>query len=420
MSLVREREKDRNGDSKKLCKLYRIASLTILLSLALLMPFLTEEVYAQPVATPVSVTISITTTGLAPNRFFSIVLGDTLVQVVNPLYASSSSTQAMFTTGDTFTGTVSGTLSGSINGKFNTIWVDVTATSMRGLSSGHASYADASGTIDFLMALDVEAELSGGSITGANLKGYGFTKSSTGAYSDKLLFLRLEGRLTGANAYQLTGEGWLFSGYDDVSFSVSGSRAANPGENRNFGLSAGDVVVQYAYPDITLDANAAAYFVTLQKLTGTATGALSGSFTIDSNAIIIASGTYAGRGYSVARFSFSSPDGTMDGFLLLDNTNYGEHKGYVVAHSGTGAFYNRYFIGSFDGTFYNPPNYYDYEGSGTLKACQVPPPPPPPKPPPRPVGGAFIPSNKLAILAPYMALIGLAFMATVAVKRRKR
>jgi hypothetical protein len=210
-----------------------------------------------------------------------------------------------------------------------------------------------------------------------------------------LLFLRLEGRLTGANAYQLTGEGWLFSGCEDVSFSVSGSRAANPGENRNFGLSTGDVVVQYAYPDITLDANAAAYFVTLQKLTGTATGALSGSFTIDSNAIIIASGTYAGRGYSVARFSFSSSDGTMDGFLLLDNTNYGEHKGYVVAHSGTGAFYNRYFIGSFDGTFYNPPNYYDYKGSGTLKACQVPPPPPPPKPPPRPVGGAFIPSNKL-------------------------
>jgi hypothetical protein len=103
----------------------------------------------------------------------------------------------------------------------------------------------------------------------------------------------------------------------------------------------------------------------------------------------------------------------MDGFLLLDNTNYGQHKGYVVAHSGTGAFYNRYFIGSFDGTFYNPPNYYDYKGSGTLKACQVP-------PPPRPVGGILTPANKLSILSPYLALIGLAAVVAVAVKKRRR
>ena len=410
----REGRKRPYGNSEKPCKLYRIASLTILLFLALLMPLLTAEVYAQPTATPVSVTISITTTG-APNRFFSIVSGDTLVQVANPLYTSSSA-GAMFTTGDTITGTVSGTLSGSISGIFNTIWVDITATSMRGLSSGHASYTDASGGMDFLMVLDVQAELSGGSITKASLKGYGFTKSSTGAYLGKLLFLRLEGGLTGANTYQLVGEGWLFSGCEDVSFSVSGSRAGSPGENRGFSLKLNDKVVQYAYTDITIDAdNTGAYLVTRQKLTGTASGALSGSFTIDSNAIIIASGTYAGRGYSVARFSFSSPDGTMDGFLLLDNTNYGQHKGYVVAHSGTGTFYNRYFIGSFDGTFYTPPNYYDYKGSGSLKACQVPPPRVTP-----PVGGILTPANKLSILSPYLALIGLAAVVAVAVKKRRR
>ncbi|MBS7645010.1 hypothetical protein KEJ44_03085 [Candidatus Bathyarchaeota archaeon] len=374
--------------------------------------------YAQPAATPVTVTISITTTG-APNRFFAISGGDTLVQVAHPLYLASSSTQAMFTTGDDFTGSATGTLSGSINGRFNTIWVDITTTSMRGLSSGHASYTDASGTMEFLMAFDVEATLSGGNIAAASLKGYGFSKASTGIYNGKLLFLTLEGSLTEANTYQLNGEGYLFSGCEDISFSVSASRGQNPGENRGFLLQNGDKVVQYEYTDITIDAaNTNVYLVTLQKLVGTASGGLAGSFTLDSNAIIISSGTYAGRGYSVARFSFTSPDGTLDGFLLLDNINYGQHKGYMAAHSGTGVFHNKYFIGSFDGTFYNPPNYYDYKGSGTLKGCRVPPPPPPPKVMP-PVGGEVYSSDKLAILAPYIALIGLASVVAVAVKRRK-
>jgi hypothetical protein len=50
-------------------------------------------------------------------------------------------------------------------------------------------------------------------------------------------------------------------------------------------------------------------------------------------------------------------------------------------------------------------------------------PPQPPKPPPRvtpPVGGILTPVNKFVILAPYLALIGLAAIATIAVKKRKR
>jgi hypothetical protein len=46
--------------------------------------------------------------------------------------------------------------------------------------------------------------------------------------------------------------------------------------------------------------------------------------------------------------------------------------------------------------------------------------PPPPRAPSYPVGGAFMPVNKLAILSPYMALIGLASIAAVLVKKRKR
>jgi hypothetical protein len=45
--------------------------------------------------------------------------------------------------------------------------------------------------------------------------------------------------------------------------------------------------------------------------------------------------------------------------------------------------------------------------------------PPLPKPPPYPVGGILTPVNKLVILAPYLALIGLAAVAAVAVKKRK-
>ena len=47
---------------------------------------------------------------------------------------------------------------------------------------------------------------------------------------------------------------------------------------------------------------------------------------------------------------------------------------------------------------------------------------PPPTPTPRPVGGTVLPANKVAILAPYLALVGLVGAVTVAfaVKRRRK
>jgi len=60
------------------------------------------------------------------------------------------------------------------------------------------------------------------------------------------------------------------------------------------------------------------------------------------------------------------------------------------------------------GTDYDP--YIEY----TLR-----PPPPPPRPS-YPVGGILTSVNKLAILAPYMAFIGLAAVAVAAIKKRKR
>ncbi|MGC8961490.1 MAG: DNRLRE domain-containing protein, partial [Candidatus Bathyarchaeia archaeon] len=45
---------------------------------------------------------------------------------------------------------------------------------------------------------------------------------------------------------------------------------------------------------------------------------------------------------------------------------------------------------------------------------------PPSKRPPYPVGGVLTPVSKLAILAPYMALIGLAAVVALVVKKRKR
>jgi hypothetical protein len=44
----------------------------------------------------------------------------------------------------------------------------------------------------------------------------------------------------------------------------------------------------------------------------------------------------------------------------------------------------------------------------------------PPKPSSNPVGGALMPVNKLAILSPYTALIGLAAVVAVAFKKRRR
>ncbi|MEM3754556.1 MAG: hypothetical protein QXE19_02570, partial [Candidatus Bathyarchaeia archaeon] len=105
----------------------------------------------------------------------------------------------------------------------------------------------------------------------------------------------------------------------------------------------------------------------------------------------------------------------LDGFLLLNNINYGQHKGYIAAHSGTWAFYNKYFIGSLDDMFYGK-SYYNYKGPGTLKVCSVPPLSPPSL---SPVGGEAYSINKLAILAPYIAFVGLALIIALVVKKRK-
>jgi len=71
----------------------------------------------------------------------------------------------MFTTRESFPGSVSGDLSGTISdGVFNAIWVDITATSMRGLTTGHAKYSDSIGSFQLIMVLDVDAQLSGGNI----------------------------------------------------------------------------------------------------------------------------------------------------------------------------------------------------------------------------------------------------------------
>ncbi|MEM2902700.1 MAG: hypothetical protein QXO32_08245 [Candidatus Bathyarchaeia archaeon] len=50
---------------------------------------------------------------------------------------------------------------------------------------------------------------------------------------------------------------------------------------------------------------------------------------------------------------------------------------------------------------------------------QYTPPPPPPRPS-NPVGGVVYSTNKLAVLAPYVALVGLASLAAVAAKKRGR
>jgi hypothetical protein len=56
----------------------------------------------------------------------------------------------------------------------------------------------------------------------------------------------------------------------------------------------------------------------------------------------------------------------------------------------------------------------------TFPTTTATPPPPPSKPPLYPVGGILTPVNKLVILTPYLALIGLAAIAVILVKKRKR
>ena len=323
----------------------------------------------------------------------------------------------MFTTRESFTGSVSGDLSGTINnGAFNTIWVDVTATSMRGLTTGHTDYSDLIGDLQLIIVLDVNAQLSAGNIEGASLKGYAFSKSSSGGYTGKLLILKLEGSLTSPNEWQFNGKGWIFDEAEcqPGTFSVSGSRAGAPGELRTVSLMSGNVVMQFTTSDITLAADASAQFTTRQHLTGTSTGALVGSFDLDSNAFIIASGMHVGKGYSVARFAFTNPDGTVDVFLILDNSYYGVHNGYIVGVSGTGAFVNKIFLGTFSGTFTNPPNYYDYEGSGSVRVCSIPP----------PVGGIILDAKTTStvMLAPlwaYASLIAIIIATTMIILRRR-
>ncbi len=353
---------------------YRMKLVTYSLAILLLITAsLLPATKSQTDIIPLDVTLDITTSG-GVNRFFTLNIGDTLIQLTGPVYVVSSSTSAMFTTRESFTGSVSGTLTGLLtSGIFNTIWVDITTTSMKGLTTGHVIYNDPDGTIEVILALDVDAQLSGGTIVGATLKGYAFSKSSTGAYAGQILLLKLEGRLTGPNTYQLIGKGWLFANCESVSVSITGSRAGSPGEIRNLALLAGDIVNQFTTADIVLPADASTEFTTKQTITGTSSGEVVGSFIADSNSLIISSGTLTGRGYSVVRIKFTSTIGNLDGFLLLDNTNFGEHNGFLVTVKGSGEFERLRYIGSFTGQFINPPDFFDYVGTASLRKCSLPP-----------------------------------------------
>ncbi|MGC8962327.1 MAG: hypothetical protein ACP5K1_07820, partial [Candidatus Bathyarchaeia archaeon] len=344
--------------------------------------------------------------------------GDVLVQVAHTSLHVATSTQAAFTADGTFAGSMSGTLSGSVSGSFNTIWVDAASTLMRGLTTGRAEYSDAFGTIELLVALDVEANLIGEGTAAVSLKGYAFNRDSTGDYAGKQLIMKLEGSLTGGDTYQLNGEGWVFSGFEDYYLEVSASREYSPGVGRSLELKKDDRIVQYAGPDITLDADADACFVTRQEVVGTVSNALAGSIKLAANTVTISEGTYGGGGYSAVRFSFTSSDGTLDGFLLLDNSGYVIQEGFMVSTGGTGIYSDIHLMGPFYGWFYNPPNYYSYEGAGIVKACKVPPQVNAGKPS-TPVGGSLLSANKLIITAPYLILIGSMAITALTIMRRR-
>jgi hypothetical protein len=71
-------------------------------------------------------------------------------------------------------------------------------------------------------------------------------------------------------------------------------------------------------------------------------------------------------------------------------------------------------------TYYNGAEYYRVCGLNNTGGGELPTyTPPQPIRPPYPVGGILTPEGKLAILAPYMALIGLAAVVALAVKKRK-
>ncbi len=312
--------------------------------------------------------------GSAPNRFFTGgSIGDTLVQVTDVTYTSASSPTEMLTTGVSFTGSVSGDLTGTIDGLYCTIWIDITSSTMRGVTAGHAEYADAKGTISLRLILDDEAQLSGGNIVGMTISGYIIGVDGTGDYVDKIILVKVSGILVAPDTYSLSGSGWIIdAGCCSLeTFTITATRAASPGVDRTFTFEAGDMLVQFTGSYIALTGTEDAYFTTRQALTGTVSNFFSGDVTVDSNSILIDSGAYAGRGYSVATFKITSPQGDMEGFLLLDNFGYGSHQGYVVVHTGTGKYANLIGIGTFTGEFINPPDYYDYTGSADINICSI-------------------------------------------------
>ncbi|MEM3506616.1 MAG: right-handed parallel beta-helix repeat-containing protein [Candidatus Bathyarchaeia archaeon] len=130
------------------------------------------------------------------------------------------------------------------------------------------------------------------------------------------------------------------------------------------------------------------------------------------------------------------------GFIYNDISTWEKIISGEIDNSGNAYDYNPYRfkldgeekneIYAWNGIYPDPPNesggaiesplnssVYRYQYA-QLSLAEQPPPPPPSKPRPKYVGGEFYSPNKLIILMPYLALIGLASIVAIAIKKRKR
>lgn len=143
-------------------------------------------------------------------------------------------------------------------------------------------------------------------------------------------------------------------------------------EKRSLVLMSGDQIIQFTQPSIIIDDdNTPAEIHTKARLAGTASGDLVGTIDIRFNTLLILSGGYAGRGYTVGTFTFDDGSGNIvKGVIALDNSVFGVLNGFMVSTYESGIYSGCKIMGNFSGAHYDLDGDSVYErvmGTATLR-----------------------------------------------------
>jgi len=123
--------------------------------------------------------------------------------------------------------------------------------------------------------------------------------------------------------------------------------------SREFLFTKNTAIIQFTRDQLLVAENIIANITFNGVLSGNITGDIEGNVTIYHNTLLIINGTYSGLGYTVGRFEYEDPNGTIVGVILADNTYFGILDGYLFSTNATGVYESMYVVGVFSATHWD-------------------------------------------------------------------